>query len=57
MQSLRRDDNLSAARLSPPPGDSTMPLQFRRSWSDPDLEAFRDTVARFVQQELAPGDA
>lgn len=34
-----------------------MPLQFQRSWSDTDLEAWRDSVARFVAQEMEPGDA
>lgn len=34
-----------------------MPLHFQRSWSDADLEAWRDTVARFVAQEMEPGDA
>jgi acyl-CoA dehydrogenase len=34
-----------------------MPLQFTRSWSDPDIEAYRDSVVRFVEQEMAPGDA
>jgi acyl-CoA dehydrogenase len=46
-----------AARLDADPGDSTMPLQFRRSWSDPDLDAFRDAAARFIEQEMLPQDA
>jgi acyl-CoA dehydrogenase len=33
-----------------------MAIRFDRSWSDPDLELYRDTVVRFVEQELAPGD-
>jgi acyl-CoA dehydrogenase len=33
-----------------------MALQFDRSWSDPDLELYRDTVVRFIEEELAPGD-
>ena len=33
-----------------------MTVRFERSWSDPDLELYRDTVVRFVEQELAPGD-
>ncbi|NRF65495.1 acyl-CoA dehydrogenase family protein [Aquincola sp. S2] len=33
-----------------------MPLQFTRSWSDPDLEAFRDSVVRFIEAEVLPGD-
>jgi len=34
-----------------------MPLAFPRSWSDPELDAWRDSVARFVTQEIEPGDA
>ncbi|MBK0394860.1 acyl-CoA dehydrogenase family protein [Ramlibacter algicola] len=34
-----------------------MPLQFPRSWSDADLETFRASVARFLDQEMAPRDA
>lgn len=34
-----------------------MPLQFQRSWEDADLAAYRDSVARFVEQEMLPGDA
>ncbi|MFL6693712.1 MAG: acyl-CoA dehydrogenase family protein, partial [Ramlibacter sp.] len=34
-----------------------MPLAFPRSWSDPELDAWRDSVARFVTQEIQPGDA
>lgn len=33
-----------------------MPLQFTRSWSDPDLEAFRDACVRFIEAEVLPGD-
>ena len=33
-----------------------MPLQFSRSWSDSDLEQYRDTVVRFIEQEMIPGD-
>lgn len=33
-----------------------MPIQFDRSWSDPDLELYRDTVVRFIDEEIAPGD-
>lgn len=33
-----------------------MPIQFDRRWSDPDLELYRDTVVRFIQEEVAPGD-
>ena len=34
-----------------------MPIDLQRSWSDPDLEQYRDTVVRFIHAELAPGDA
>ncbi len=34
-----------------------MPLDFRRSWADEDLDRFRDTVVRFVEAEVEPGDA
>ncbi|WP_427914584.1 acyl-CoA dehydrogenase family protein [Ramlibacter sp. MMS24-I3-19] len=34
-----------------------MPLQFQRSWSDADLDAWRDSVSRFVAHEMEPGDA
>ncbi|MEK8049417.1 acyl-CoA dehydrogenase family protein [Ideonella sp. DXS22W] len=33
-----------------------MPLNLKRSWSDPDLDQFRDTAARFVDSELVPDD-
>jgi acyl-CoA dehydrogenase len=33
-----------------------MPLRFPRSWSNPDLELFRDNVARFIETEMAPQD-
>ncbi|MBC5767068.1 acyl-CoA dehydrogenase family protein [Ramlibacter albus] len=33
-----------------------MPVRFERSWSDPELELYRDTVVRFIEEELAPGD-
>src|SRR6266851_6962597 len=33
-----------------------MPLQFRRSWSDEEVEGFRDTRARFVESEMLPQD-
>jgi len=26
-----------------------MPIQFRRSWTDPDLDQYRDTVVRFLE--------
>ncbi len=34
-----------------------MPLTFERSWRDAEIDAFRDTVVRFVDDEMAPGDA
>lgn len=34
-----------------------MPLDLTRSWSDSDLDLYRETVARFVQEEVEPGDA
>ncbi|MGZ5178968.1 MAG: acyl-CoA dehydrogenase family protein [Ramlibacter sp.] len=34
-----------------------MPLTFQRSWNDADVDAWRDTVSRFVEQEILPGDA
>ncbi|WP_038200259.1 acyl-CoA dehydrogenase family protein [Xenophilus azovorans] len=33
-----------------------MAIRFDRSWSDPDLDLYRDTVVRFIEEELAPGD-
>ena len=33
-----------------------MPLTFTRSWSDEDLDRWRDTCSRFVQDELQPDD-
>jgi acyl-CoA dehydrogenase len=33
-----------------------MPVDFPRSWSDEDLELFRDNVVRFAETELMPGD-
>ena len=34
-----------------------MPIQFKRSWTDPDLERYRDTVVRFIEDEMLPDDA
>ena len=34
-----------------------MPLTFNRSWTDEDLDRWRDTCARFVEDELLPDDA
>ncbi|MBP6901789.1 MAG: acyl-CoA dehydrogenase family protein [Burkholderiaceae bacterium] len=33
-----------------------MALSFKRSWTDPDLDQFRDTAARFVESELVADD-
>lgn len=33
-----------------------MPLQFTRSWNDEDLDALRDSVARFADTEMLPVD-
>ena len=33
-----------------------MPVDFTPSWLDEDLSAYRDTVARFVESEVAPAD-
>jgi acyl-CoA dehydrogenase len=33
-----------------------MPIEFRRSWTDPDLDQYRDTVVRFLEEEMQPED-
>lgn len=33
-----------------------MAIQFKRSWSDPDLEQYRGTVVRFIEERMAPDD-
>ena len=33
-----------------------MPIDFQPSWMDEDLAAYRDTVVRFIETEMAPGD-
>jgi acyl-CoA dehydrogenase len=33
-----------------------MAIRFERSWWDADLQMYRDTVVRFIAEELAPGD-
>ncbi|MDO8705584.1 MAG: acyl-CoA dehydrogenase family protein [Sulfuricaulis sp.] len=38
------------------PGTEVMAIQFRRSWMDPDLELYRDTVIRFIDEEMLPDD-
>ncbi|MEO7338914.1 MAG: acyl-CoA dehydrogenase family protein, partial [Caldimonas sp.] len=34
-----------------------MALTFKRSWSDEDLERYRDSVVRFIEAEMLPQDA
>ena len=34
-----------------------MPIAFPRSWSEPDIEQYRDTVVRFIDDHMQPGDA
>ena len=34
-----------------------MPLEFRRSWGDEEVERFRDSWIRFVESEMQPHDA
>ena len=34
-----------------------MPLEFRRSWGDEEVERFRDSWVRFVESEMQPHDA
>ena len=33
-----------------------MPIQFQRAWTDPDLDQYRDTVVRFIEEQMLPGD-
>ena len=33
-----------------------MPIQFKRSWSDPDVELFRKTAVRFIHEHMLPDD-
>lgn len=33
-----------------------MPIQFQRSWSDPDIEQYRSTVVRFIEEHMLPND-
>ena len=33
-----------------------MAIEFKRSWTDPDLDQFRDTVVRFIEEEMLPDD-
>jgi acyl-CoA dehydrogenase len=34
-----------------------MAIDFRPSWTDADLDLYRDTVVRFIEDEMLPGDA
>lgn len=34
-----------------------MPLDLTRSWTNPDLDLYRDTVSRFITTEMEPDDA
>jgi len=34
-----------------------MGIDFKPSWSDPDIELYRDTVVRFIDSEMLPDDA
>ena len=33
-----------------------MTLNTQRSWSDPDLDLYRDTVVRFIDEHMVPED-
>jgi acyl-CoA dehydrogenase len=33
-----------------------MPIEFNRSWTDPDVELFQDTVVRFIEEKMLPDD-
>lgn len=33
-----------------------MPIEFARSWTDPDIELFQDTVVRFIEEKILPDD-
>ena len=33
-----------------------MAIEFKRSWSDADLDLYRDNVVRFIETEMAPHD-
>jgi acyl-CoA dehydrogenase len=34
-----------------------MSIEFKPAWTDPDLELYRDTIVRFIDSEMLPGDA
>ncbi|MFM7227227.1 MAG: acyl-CoA dehydrogenase family protein [Betaproteobacteria bacterium] len=33
-----------------------MPIEFTRSWTDPEVELFQDTVVRFIEEKMVPED-
>ena len=33
-----------------------MPIEFQRSWNDPDIAQYRDTVIRFINEHMLPHD-
>ncbi|MBM3365525.1 MAG: acyl-CoA dehydrogenase [Betaproteobacteria bacterium] len=33
-----------------------MPIEFTRSWTDPEIELFQDTVVRFIEEKMVPED-
>ena len=46
------------ALIPGPPGwRDTEGMDFPRSWTDPDLDQWRDTCVRFIETELQPDDA
>ena len=34
-----------------------MPIEFKRSWNNEEVESFRDSWVRFVETEMLPQDA
>jgi acyl-CoA dehydrogenase len=39
-----------------PGKEAGMPITFQRTWEDTDLQAYRASVARFIENEMAPQD-
>ncbi len=37
-------------------GTDIMPIEFTRSWSDPEIDLYRDTVIRFIEEKMLPED-
>lgn len=33
-----------------------MPIEFTRSWNDPEIDLYRDTVIRFIEEKMLPDD-